>query len=70
MMSPLVEDFGYLGISDKAQQVFISTYEAPSGVHPSVPKLLQQLWRDPAGNNYGHVYQWVECSQGKDIMRL
>ena len=43
MKSPLVEDFGYLGIGENAQAVLAGTYIPPPGTNKYAAMLLEQL---------------------------
>ena len=43
MVSPLVENFGYLGIGENTQKVMAGTYDPPEGIHPVAVKLLEHL---------------------------
>jgi hypothetical protein len=43
MKSPLVEEFGYLGIGEKAREVLEGTYTPPPGTNKYAAMLLEQL---------------------------
>jgi hypothetical protein len=43
MKSPLVEEFGYLGIGENARAVLEGTYSPPSGTNKYAAMLLKQL---------------------------
>ena len=43
MKSPLVEDFGYLGVGENAQAVLAGTYISPPGTNKYAAMLLKQL---------------------------
>ena len=44
MRSPLLEDFGYLGIEPHAKEVLDGTYQPPWGTDKYAQMLVQQLW--------------------------
>ena len=53
MVSPLVEEFGYLGLGDSSQQVLDGTYSPPSGTNDSTTKWFQQLqYRDQTDKSW------------------
>jgi hypothetical protein len=44
---PLVDDFGYMGVTEAARAILEGTYQIPPGVNEYTTDLLHQLCRDP-----------------------
>lgn len=62
MKSPLVEEFGYLGVGENAQSVLAGTYTPPPGTNEYVAMLLEQL-QIPEGIKNDLMGAFIETEQ-------
>jgi hypothetical protein len=44
---PLVDDFGYMGVTEAAKAILEGTYQIPPGINEYTMDLLHQLCQDP-----------------------